>query len=160
MTGMASAVMAVDNPGAGTLHSRRRRLDAEFSADVDLRILKLRQGSFFPGRLERRRVDQPMSAVVIEVYVHGISGRKVDDLVKALGAGTGISKSVVSRICAGLDADKVLLVSDVLLALDDDSARNDVPNDGEIVGRKSSPSPRYASCRRCLRWSRETRARV
>ena len=53
----------------------------------------------------RRRVDQALFAVVMEAYVHGVSTRKVDDLVKALGADTGISKSEVSRICAGLDAE-------------------------------------------------------
>jgi len=73
---------------------------------LDLRIPKLRQGSFFPALLERRRrVDQALFAVAMEAYVHGVSTRKVDDLVKALGAGTGISKSEVPRICAGLDAE-------------------------------------------------------
>ncbi|WP_061782597.1 IS256 family transposase, partial [Microbacterium hominis] len=74
--------------------------------DLELRIPKLRQGSFFPSLLERRRrVDQALFAVVMEAYVHGVSTRKVDDLVKALGADTGISKSEVSRICSGLDED-------------------------------------------------------
>ncbi|WP_298753240.1 transposase, partial [uncultured Serinicoccus sp.] len=50
----------------------------------------------------RRRIDQALYAVVMEAYVHGVSTRSVDDLVVALG-GTGISKSEVSRICAGLD---------------------------------------------------------
>jgi transposase-like protein len=53
----------------------------------------------------RRRVDQALFAVVMEAYLHGVSTRKVDDLVKALGADTGISKSEVSRICADLDAE-------------------------------------------------------
>jgi len=76
------------------------------AGDLDLRIPKLRQRSFFPALLERRRrVDQALFAVVMEAYVHGVSTRKVDDLVKALGADTGISKSEVSRICAGLDAE-------------------------------------------------------
>jgi len=76
------------------------------AGDLGLRIPKLRQGSFFPALLERRRrVDQALFAVVMEAYVHGVSTRKVDDLVKALGADTGISKSEVSRICAGLDAE-------------------------------------------------------
>ena len=79
---------------------RRRR------GDVELRIPKLRAGSFFPSLLERRRrVDQALFAVVMEAYVHGVSTRKVDDLVKALGVDTGISKSEVSRICAELDAE-------------------------------------------------------
>ncbi len=64
-----------------------------------------------PGRssrslLERRRrVDQALFAVIMEAYLHGVSTRKVDDLVKALGADTGISKSEVSRICADLDEE-------------------------------------------------------
>ncbi len=63
-----------------------------------------RNGSFFPALLERRRrVDQALYAVVMEAYLHGVSTRKVDDLVKALGADTGISKSEVSRICEDLD---------------------------------------------------------
>ena len=53
----------------------------------------------------RRRVDQCLFAVVMEAYLHGTSTRKVDDLVKALGADTGISKSEVSRICADLDTE-------------------------------------------------------
>ena len=56
-------------------------------------IPKLRRGSFFPSLLERRRrIDRALYAVVMEAYVHGISTRKVDDLVKALGAASGISR--------------------------------------------------------------------
>ena len=74
------------------------------AGDLEPAIPKLRQGSFFPALLERRRrVDQALFAVVMEAYLHGVSTRKVDDLVKALGADTGISKSELSRICAGLD---------------------------------------------------------
>ena len=59
-----------------------------------MRIPKLRTGSFFPSLLERRRrVDQALFAVVMEASLHGVSTRKVDDLVKALGADSGISKS-------------------------------------------------------------------
>jgi putative transposase len=69
------------------------------TGDLDLKIPKLRAGSFFPALLERRRrVDQALFAVVMEAYVHGVSTRKADDLVKALGADTGISKSEVSRL--------------------------------------------------------------
>jgi putative transposase len=53
----------------------------------------------------RRRIDRALFAVVMEAWVHGVSTRKVDDLVKALGAASGISKSEVSRICAELDRD-------------------------------------------------------
>jgi putative transposase len=71
---------------------------------VDLKIPKLRQGSFFPSILERRRrIDRALFAVVMEAYVHGVSTRKVDDLVAALGLESGISKSEVSRICSELD---------------------------------------------------------
>ena len=76
------------------------------AGDLELRIPKLRSGSFFPSLLERRRrIDQALFAVVMEAYVTGTSTRKVDDLVAAMGADTGISKSEVSRICADLDAD-------------------------------------------------------
>ena len=76
------------------------------AGDVTVAIPKTRTGSFFPSLLERRRrVDQALFAVVMEAYVHGVSTRKVDDLVKALGADTGISKSEVSRICGNLDED-------------------------------------------------------
>jgi transposase-like protein len=82
----------------------RPRLLATQAGDVQLRIPKLRRGSFFPVILEpRRRIDQALYAVVMEAYVNGVSTRAVDDLVTALGIDSGISKSEVSRICAGLD---------------------------------------------------------
>jgi putative transposase len=82
----------------------RPRLLATQAGDVQLRIPKLRKGSFFPVILEpRRRIDQALYAVVMEAYVNGVSTRAVDDLVTALGIDSGISKSEVSRICAGLD---------------------------------------------------------
>jgi putative transposase len=84
----------------------RTRLLSTKAGDVELRIPKLREGSFFPALLEpRRRIDRALLAVVMEAYVHGTSTRKVDDLVKALGVDSGISKSEVSRICAELDAE-------------------------------------------------------
>jgi putative transposase len=85
----------------------RTRTLTTTAGDLGLRIGKLRSGpSFFPCLLERRRrVDQALFAVVMEAYLHGVSTRKVDDLVKALGAETGISKSEVSRICAELDEE-------------------------------------------------------
>jgi putative transposase len=74
------------------------------AGDLDLAIPKVRTGSFFPALLEcRRRIDQALYAVIMEAYVHGVSTRSVDDLVKALGSDTGVSKSEVSRICADLD---------------------------------------------------------
>jgi putative transposase len=70
---------------------------------VDLAIPKVRPGTYFPALLQpRRRAEQALLTVVQEAYVHGVSTRKVDDLVKALGL-DGISKSEVSRICADLD---------------------------------------------------------
>lgn len=83
----------------------RSRLLSTKAGDVELRIPKLRTGSFLPALLEpRRRIDRALWAVVMEAYVHGVSTRKVDDLVAALGIDAGISKSEVSRICAELDA--------------------------------------------------------
>jgi putative transposase len=71
--------------------------------EVDLRIPKLRKGSFFPSLLEpRRRTEKALLAVVQQAYIEGVSTRKVDDLLKALGL-TGIDKSKVSRICKDLD---------------------------------------------------------
>jgi transposase-like protein len=82
----------------------RPRLLATQAGDIELRLPKLRKGSFFPVILEpRRRIDQALYAVVMEAYVNGVSTRSVDDLVAALGIDSGISKSEVSRICAGLD---------------------------------------------------------
>ena len=87
-------------------NGHRTRTLSTTAGDLELRIPKLRTGSFFPSLLERRRrVDQALFAVVMEAYLHGVSTRKVDDLVKALGADTGISKSEVSRICADLDQE-------------------------------------------------------
>src|SRR3954469_15463630 len=73
---------------------------------VELRIPKLRKGSYFPGFLEPRRMaEKALTAVIQEAYVHGVSTRSVDDLVKAMGM-SGISKSQVSRLCEEID-DKV-----------------------------------------------------
>jgi transposase-like protein len=84
----------------------RARLLSTKAGDVELAIPKLRRGSFFPSVLERRRrIDRALFAVVMEAYVHGVSTRKVDDLVRSLGLQAGISKSEVSRICAQLDDD-------------------------------------------------------
>jgi putative transposase len=70
---------------------------------IDLRIPKLRKGSYFPGFLEpRRTAEKALTAVIQEAYIQGISTRSVDELVKALGM-TGISKSQVSRLCGEID---------------------------------------------------------
>ena len=87
-------------------NGHRPKLISTAAGDIELEIPKLRTGSFFPSLLERRRrIDRALFAVVMEAWVHGVSTRKVDDLVKALGAASGISKSEVSRICAELDRD-------------------------------------------------------
>jgi putative transposase len=82
----------------------RTRLLSTPAGDVELRIPKVRVGSFFPSLLEpRRRVDRALWAVIMTAYITGTSTRKVDDLVRALGCESGVSKSTVSRICAGID---------------------------------------------------------
>jgi putative transposase len=70
---------------------------------VELRIPKLRKGSYFPGFLEPRRMaEKALTAVIQEAYIQGVSTRAVDDLVKAMGM-SGISKSQVSRLCEEID---------------------------------------------------------
>src|SRR5712672_3335166 len=70
---------------------------------VERRIPKLRKSSYFPAFLEPRRLaEKALAAVIQEAYVHGVSTRSVDDLVKAMGM-TGISKSQVSRLCSEID---------------------------------------------------------
>jgi transposase-like protein len=72
---------------------------------IELKIPKVTAGTYFPSLLEpRRRAEKALHAVIIEAYVKGISTRKVDDLVRALGM-DGISRSEVSRICKALDED-------------------------------------------------------
>ena len=81
----------------------RDRLWETRAGTVELRIPKLRKGSNFPVFLEPRRLaEKALAAVVQEAYVHGVSTRSVDDLVKAMGM-TGISKSQVSRLCEEID---------------------------------------------------------
>ena len=76
------------------------------AGSVELRIPKLRKGSYFPGFLEpRRTAEKALTAVIQEAYIQGVSTRSVDELVQAMGM-SGISKSQVSRLCAELD-DKV-----------------------------------------------------
>ena len=81
-----------------------RERDWETRAGTDeLRIPKLRKGSYFPGFLEPRRLaEKALTAVIQEAYIQGISTRSVDELVKAMGMG-GISKSQVSRLCEEID---------------------------------------------------------
>src|ERR1700691_1786823 len=88
-------------------NGHRARTLSTKAGDLELKIPKLREGVFYPSLLERRRgIDRALFAVVMEAYVHGVSTRKVDDLVVALGVDTGISKSEVSRICGELDTER------------------------------------------------------
>jgi transposase-like protein len=72
---------------------------------IELKVPRVRDGSFFPSLLEpRRRAERALVAVVQEAYLQGVSTRRVDDLVQALGM-QGISKSQVSRLCSELDKE-------------------------------------------------------
>ena len=88
----------------GYRNGYRPRSLATQVGDIDLLIPKLRSGGFLPSILEpRRRVDQALYGVIMEAYIGGVSTRKVDALVAALGVQSGISKSQVSRICQDID---------------------------------------------------------
>jgi len=97
---------AYDEKNPERLNSRngyRERTWDTRAGSVELKIPKLRQGSYFPEFLEpRRTAEKALTAVIQEAYVQGISTRSVDDLVKSLGM-SGVSKSQVSRLCGELD---------------------------------------------------------
>ncbi len=83
---------------------RERRWDTRVGT-IDLQVPRVRDGSYFPALLDpRRQTERALVAVVQEAYVHGVSTRRVDDLVQALDV-TGISTSEVSQLCATLDAE-------------------------------------------------------
>ena len=91
-------------------NGHRPKLVSTPAGDIEIGIPKLRTGSFFPALLEpRRRIDKALWAVIMIAYITGTSTRKVDNLVKALGCDSGVSKSTVSRICAQIDADVTVL---------------------------------------------------
>lgn len=94
------------NPGrTGQRNGYRERQWDTRVGTIELQIPRVREGGFIPSLLEpRKRAERALVAVVQEAYVHGVSTRKVDDLVQALGI-DGISKSQVSRLCAELDAE-------------------------------------------------------
>jgi putative transposase len=88
---------------ANSRNGYRERAWETRAGAIDLKLPKLRSGSYFPGFLEpRRTAEKALTAVIQEAYIQGVSTRSVDDLVKALGM-TGISKSQVSRLCAEID---------------------------------------------------------
>jgi transposase-like protein len=95
------------DPDARVTHRngyRERRWDTRVGT-IDLAVPRVRDGSYLPSLLDpRRRTERALLAVVQEAYVSGVSTRRVDDLVRAMGI-DGISKSEVSRICAALDAE-------------------------------------------------------
>jgi putative transposase len=84
--------------------SRERAWDTRVGT-IELQVPRVRDGSFFPSLLEpRRRAERALVAVVQEAYVQGVSTRRVDDLVQALGM-QNMSKSQVSRLCSELDTE-------------------------------------------------------
>jgi putative transposase len=88
---------------ANSRNGYRERVWETRAGAIDLKLPKLRTGSYFPNFLEpRRTAEKALAAVIQEAYIQGVSTRSVDDLVKALGM-SGISKSQVSRLCAEID---------------------------------------------------------
>jgi putative transposase len=102
--GLCAAAYGERSPErANSRNGYRERLWQTRAGAVDLKIPKLRKGSYFPGFLEPRRAgEKALAAVIQEAYIQGVSTRSVDELVKAMGM-TGISKSQVSRLCADID---------------------------------------------------------
>lgn len=107
---LTAAIGAAPHERTDTRNNQRNgsrpRVLSTPAGDLELRIPKVRVGAFFPSLLEpRRRVDRALWGVIMTAYTTGTSTRKVDDLVQALGCESGVSKSTVSRICAGIDEE-------------------------------------------------------
>jgi transposase-like protein len=102
--GLCGAAHGERTPARTNLRNGYRdRLWETRAGSVELRIPKLRKGAYFPAFLEpRRTAEEALAAVIQEAYVQGVSTRRVDELVKAMGM-TGISKSQVSRLCEEID---------------------------------------------------------
>jgi len=150
-----------ERSAARTTHRNgsRARLLSTKAGDVELKIPKLREGSFFPALLEpRRRIDRALLAVVMEAYVHGTSTRKVDDLVKALGVDAGISKSEVSRICGELDSEVKTQSIDRIFRFGDHSVGTDL--DQSRRNWRVTDQPRATAGEGCRRGVGEARSRA
>jgi putative transposase len=107
VTELTGAAKGERDPERGLTHRngyRDRRWDTRVGT-IELAIPRVSDGSYFPSLLEpRRRAERALLAVVQEAYLGGVSTRRVDDLVRALGI-DGVSRSEVSRMCTALDAE-------------------------------------------------------
>jgi len=128
---------------------RDRTLDTRLGS-LQLRIPKLRQGTYFPPFLEPRKTsEKALVAVIEEAWVGGVSPRRVDDLVQAMGL-AGIGKSTVSKLCKSLPPDLIRGTS-TSASMRSSTARS--PANGRISGstRPTSVSARAAASSRSRR---------